>query len=168
MLEKYDARNTSLSLFALTVALSALLAGLAVTPAQAREPSLIITSEPLPESLRDQVYSKPVRIKDIRPSDLSVQPARGVSRGDSGTIVSGKIREIAGDVAAIQNKVGSFSSDFNALQQENGRRAADYYASVATVNTQLQSGTTPGNPRLVQKISLAETSLEGLSGSVAG
>lgn len=167
MLEKYDARNTGLSLFAIAAALSALLAGWVATPAQAREPSLIITSEPLPESLRDQVYSKPVRIRDIKPSDLSVQPARGISRGDSGTIVSGKIREIAGEVSAIQNKVGSFSSDFNALQQENGRRAADYYASVATVNTQLQSGTTPGNPRLVQKISLAETSLEGLGSSVA-
>ena len=45
--------------------------------------------------------------------------------------------------------------------------AGEYNASVATINTQLQSGTTPGNPRLVQKLQTAQGNLDRLSQNVA-
>ena len=45
--------------------------------------------------------------------------------------------------------------------------ASSYYASVATINTQLQTGTTPGNPRLVSKLNTAQSNLETLSGNIA-
>ncbi|MBI2235000.1 MAG: hypothetical protein HYU57_08495, partial [Micavibrio aeruginosavorus] len=39
---------------------------------------------------------------------------------------------------------------------------------VATISTQLQSGTTPGNPRLLKRLSVARNSLEQLATNVAG
>ncbi len=46
-------------------------------------------------------------------------------------------------------------------------QAAEYYASIATISTQLQSGTTPGNPRLLQKFAVARQKLEQLGGNIS-
>ena len=45
-------------------------------------------------------------------------------------------------------------------------KSATYYAAVATIETQLQSGTTPGNPRLVQKLQTARQALDQLGGDI--
>ena len=36
----------------------------------AKTPSLIITSDPLPESLRQKIYGKPVKVREIMPTEL--------------------------------------------------------------------------------------------------
>ena len=55
----------------------------------------------------------------------------------------------------------------SSLQRENEGLAAQSYADVATINTQLQAGTTPGNPRLVARLASAESNLESLGTSVS-
>src|SRR5690606_6508668 len=46
-------------------------------------------------------------------------------------------------------------------------QAAEYYAAIATINTQLQAGTTPGNPRLVQRLDTAQRVLDTLGQNIA-
>ena len=53
------------------------------------------------------------------------------------------------------------------LESTSQDLAAAYYANVATISTQLQSGTTPGNPRLLERLSDAQEALEVLAGHVA-
>ncbi len=126
-------------------------------------PSLVITSAPLPDSVRQKIYSTPVKTREISPADIS---GRGYFQSTD-TLVTRKVAELSGELARIQNKFSTLSSTLSDLQQSNQRQAADYYANVATINTQLQSGTTPGNPRLVKRLKEAETQLETLGGAVS-
>ena len=53
-------------------------------------------------------------------------------------------------------------------QEHSGEHlAAEYYAAIATINTQLQIGTTPGNPRMIEKLTVARTDLDRMAGTVS-
>ena len=127
-------------------------------------PALLITSDPLPDSLKQQIYSKPARAREIRPSELTGREYR--QQSSTGTVVSQKVDELNGSLGNLQRKVAGITSELSGLQGQNESKASEYYAAVATVNTQLQSGTTPGNPRLVKRLSDAEASLDNLGSTV--
>ena len=143
----------------------ALISPLTAAPSAAQDrPALIITGGPLPASLKNKVYSKPTEVREIQ-----VHEVTGTSYYEpTSTIVTGKINGLTDDLALIQNKVSNLSGDLSALQKDNESKAADYYATVATVNTQLQAGTTPGNPRLVKRLDSAESKLSAITGSITG
>ena len=144
----------------------ALLSPLAISPAQAQDkrPALIITSDPLPTNLQGKLYAKPTVARDVQAYEISGQSYYQPTE----TVVTGKVAELRSDLSLIEGKVEGLADELASLQRANEGKAADYYASVATVNTQLQTGTTPGNPRLVQKLDKAEATLEDISNSVNG
>lgn len=130
--------------------------------ASGKTPALVITNQPLPAALAGQVYSHPTQAQVIKPSDLMdsyYQPTN--------TIVSKKIGDIHHDLGTLQADIAKLSSRLVDLQKDGQNQSAEYYASVATINTQLQSGTTPGNPRLVQRLATAQDSLDKLAMNVA-
>ncbi len=170
-----------------------LFAGLAVSgvslsnPAAAqidmkKRPSLVITNQKTPASegtytartnyaqptpitptpATSSIYGGPIRTPDI--TAAQVQDNSGTTR----TVVAGKVDELRSDLYALQGKVNGLSGDLKSMQQRSLAASTEYNASVATINTQLQIGTTPGNPRLVQKLSTAQSNLESLSQNVAG
>ena len=124
--------------------------------------SLIITSGPIPESLRSKVYTKPIEVREITAQDIL---SDGYYDGQS-TLISDQVRELAVNLGQIQSRVTDVASQLNQLQRTNETRSAEYFANIATINTQLQSGTTPGNPRLIRRLNDAEQNLEALSGSL--
>ncbi len=129
----------------------------AANPAFARTPALIVSNDPLPASLASQVYAKPTLSPVITPNQLL-----GSYYEQGSTMVSRKINDIQRDLTGLQSNVGSISQKLLNLQKTNQTTSAEYYASVATISTQLQSGTTPGNPRLLQRLSTAQSSLDQL------
>lgn len=122
-------------------------------------PSLIITSDPLPAHLQEKLYNKPVRVQSIRPADISGRSYKTPQN----TMVSRKVAELNSELNRIQSDVEKLSSNLRDAQKQSEAWSADYYANVATINTQLQSGTTRGNPRLVRRLSDAESKLESLA-----
>lgn len=129
----------------------------AMNPASARTPALVVSNDPLPASLASQIYAKPTQAPVITPNQLM-----GSYYQSGNTVVSRKIAEIQRDLTNLQSTVGEISQKLVSLQKTNQTTAAEYYASVATISTQLQSGTTPGNPRLLQRLSSAKSSLDQL------
>ena len=125
-------------------------------------PALIITNEPVPENVKSNIYSSPSQTRNITPSDIMgnayYQPTQ--------TLVTRKISDLHEDLSLLQGNVATLSANLADLQTQNESLAAEYYTSVATLNTQLQSGTTPGNPRLIQRLTQAENSLDSLAASV--
>lgn len=132
--------------------------------AQGDVPSLIITNAPLPESLRDKLYAAPSKVREIRPTQLS----GGAYRNDGAqTLVTQKIKSLGMDLQSIDKKIEALSDVLNAIRNNAESKSADYYANIGTINTQLRSGTTPGNPRLVSRVERAQQNLEELAAIVA-
>lgn len=126
-----------------------------------KTPALIITNQPLPAALAGQVYTKPIQTATVSPQSLLDS-----YYGTSDTMVSRKIGEIHKDLGTLQQDMARLSERVLDLEKTNQSEAANYYASTATINMQLQSGTTPGNPRLLQKLANAQSSLDKLAGNV--
>lgn len=83
------------------------------------------------------------------------------------TMAAQKVDQLREEMFTLQSRVSELSDRLGGIQQVGQELAANYYASVATINTQLQSGTTPGNPRLMERLTAAQDALETLSGNVA-
>lgn len=138
-------------------------------PAATSSPTPIYNSTPAPTPMPVSYnppsadYTGPSRIPDITASQISgnsyYQPTQ--------TIVAKKVDELRSDLTALQGRVSNLSGQLKSMQQRSVAMSAEYNASVATINTQLQSGTTPGNPRLVQKLQTAQGNLDRLSQNVA-
>jgi hypothetical protein len=124
-----------------------------VAPMRAKAPLSDIL--PVPNS---ELYSKPVRSPDISAqsvlNDTYFAPVE--------TKASGKIREIEAEMYNLQGQVADSADQLQSIET-----VGQDFAAVATINTQLQSGTTPGNPRLKGRLNLAEDALDTLSGNVA-
>lgn len=156
---------------ALLILAATMSAGVFMTAAEAsaqvdmkKRPSLVITNQSLPGNDRTStIYNRPVKTPDITPAQVSgssyYQPTR--------TIVADKVEGLKSDLFALQGRVNNLSSQLKAMQDRSLALSSEYNASVATINTQLQTGTTPGNPRLVQKLSVAQSNLDKLSQNVA-
>lgn len=126
-------------------------------------PSLIISDGPLPPELQKEVYK-------THPVPPAIEPSQIIGESyyrPEQTIVGRKVEDLRGELAGLQGKIGGFSEQLTSLETEGQMKAAEYYANVATISTQLQAGTTPGNPRLVTRMSEAQRSLESLASNVA-
>ncbi len=138
-----------------------LCASTAMAQSGGKTPALVITNQPLPAALAGQVYTKPVQTTNIAPQSLLQS-----YYGTSDTMVSRKIGDIHQDLGSLQQDIAKLSERILGLEKFNQSEAANYYASTATISTQLQSGTTPGNPRLLQKLATAQDSLDKLAKNV--
>jgi len=126
-------------------------------------PVLVITNDPMPAAAPSPLYTRPVRAPDITAAQVSgptyFEPTQ--------TVVGRKIEAIRTDLFALQSRLSGLSDKLKSIDERGRGQSAEYNASIATINTQLQSGTTPGNPRLVQKLDVAQDNLDRLSESVA-
>lgn len=128
-----------------------------------KRPALVITNKPMPGSEITPFYNRPTKTPDITPQQLI---------GDSyyqptDTVVARKIGELRNDLFSLHSNVERLSEQLEGMEKRNQSLSAEYFANTATINTQLQSGTTPGNPRLVQRLTTAQMNLDGLSRNVA-
>lgn len=131
-----------------------------------KRPSLVITNQATPAASgtmpRGDVYARPARVPEITSAQVS-----GSYYQQTDTVVAGKVAALRGDLTGLQSRVSNLSSQLKSMQDRSVAMSSEYNASVATINTQLQTGTTPGNPRLVQKLSVAQTNLDKMSQNVA-
>lgn len=129
----------------------------------AQDSALTITNDPVPGGLRERVYNSPVQTRDIRPAEVGgktyYQPID--------TLVGRKIRDLNTELFNLRNDVEGLSETVVDLERQGEEKSAEYYSVVATVNTQLRAGSTPGNPRLENKVTQAQNFLEDLSSHVA-
>lgn len=125
--------------------------------------ALVVTNDPLPPDLQNHLYSKPAKAPEI-----TMEKVLGDDYYNGGeTIVGRKVDSLRSELTNLQNNITNMTDHLAKLENAGQRQAAEYFANVATIDTQLQSGTTPGNPRLIKRLSIARNSLEGLAGNVS-
>lgn len=129
----------------------------------AQQPVLVITNKTMTPTNAAPIYSRPTRAPEI--SQQQISDAAFMGTGSS--MVGGKIDSLGNDVFALQGNLGRLGERLNTIESRGKNIAAGYYANVATINTALQTGTTPGNPRLVQNLDVAQKNLDTLSSNVA-
>lgn len=109
------------------------------------------------------IYATPNKAPQITPQSVIgkeyYQPVE--------TLANRKLEQIREDLFTLQTKVADLSENLAMIEKASQDLAAGYYASVATISTQLQSGTTPGNPRLLGRLTDAQDALDTLAGTVA-
>ncbi len=136
------------------------------TPAVAagnKAESLVITNAPLPADLRKRIYETPLRPIDIDPAQIT-----GPNYYDSqSTSVRQEIASISNALGRLQSRMADLSGQSLRIKQENQKLAAEYYTNIATINTQLQTGTTPGNPRLVVRLNNAQRAIDSISANAS-
>lgn len=151
--------RTHLSLLVLSLALcgnaSTAMAGFSSN--DSGKPSLVVTEEPPPEVIyrpgsRDATFANGGRTLALEGQNVQ-------------TLVTRKVDELNGELRALQGTTTGYQDRLRALQSRSDAEAAEYYALVAGINTELQAGTTPGNPLLVERWNVAQNTLNRLSES---
>ncbi len=152
-----------LTLSAIILGLSYAVPSIATAQDMAQKPVLTITNKPMAATNVSPIYSSPKRAPEI----TAEQVTAGAYYEQGSTVVGRRIDGLGKDLFSLQNRIDGLAKKLNNIQGRGQDMAAGYYASIATINTQLQSGTTPGNPRLVKQLDTAQSNLDTLSSNVA-
>lgn len=119
-------------------------------------PSLVVSEDPTPEV----IYNKNAR--DAYLADPATPTPRMSDTGIE-TPVTRRAEELRHDFEQLQGGSSSLEDQLRSLQSKNDTDAASYYEVIASVNTELQAGSTPGNPYLLNRWNMAQERLERLS-----
>ena len=85
----------------------------------------------------------------------------------TGTVVGERVEEIVAEVESLEATVDQLANELAALQDRTKDEAADYFDQVAQINTKLQAGTTPSNPRVIAQHEAVAAQLDALARDVA-
>lgn len=140
------------------------------------KPSLVVLDEPAPEVIRKDGYKNSYKSGDsgLAPigsdfstasSDYSSAPAASAYQGGSETLVGRKANELSAELSDLQSSISSKSAELQGLSQKNDAISRRYFNLVSSINTELQTGTTPGNPDLVADWNTAQRALNNLAES---
>lgn len=129
---------------------------------QERPPALVVSAEPPPEIIY-QRGSRDTVLAETR--SVSMDSALQQRFGDTPveTVVTRKVAALNHDLTEMHGDVEDFRARLDAMQSKSDGLAAEYYTLVASINTELQSGTTAGNPVLTERWNQAQTKLEIIS-----
>jgi hypothetical protein len=158
------AKSTLTGLFTVAVMCVFAVAGFSEDASAIPErPALIISNDPVPQDLQNRIYNKPGVAPEVK-EDVMTGPAY---YDDTETSVGRKVEMLREELFDLQGDVTGLSETLADLEKKAENIAADYYANIGTISTQLQSGTTPGNPRLVKRLSHAQENIDSLTGNLA-
>jgi len=87
--------------------------------------------------------------------------------GNTGTVVSQKVRDIAGELQVLQAAEAQNSAAYVSQLARAEQNAQQYYTTISAITSRLQIGTTPGNPILVSQYNVAQTQLDQLMRDVS-
>jgi hypothetical protein len=91
----------------------------------------------------------------------------GVTPGQpTGTAVGEKVQNLRGDLQRLQSQVAEENRLLQRYRQAAIENARSYNQLVSTINARLQTGTTPGNPELVQRWQQAQQELAQVATSI--
>lgn len=142
--------------------------------------TLVITNQPLPSILQsgeNDAFKDIGTVKSLeKTSPVRVSKPKEVGEDASAmddylveveTATTRRVAQLQTEYQRLESSLSDLASEIKSMQQAGRVSAKDYYASIAEIQTQLQGGTTPGNPRLLAKLKDAQENLEGLSNSIS-
>lgn len=140
-------------------------APLQTAAAAADKPALVVTNDPPPgivyrRGSHDTVLAGPAAAPAVAP-DITTPLASQMIE----TPVTQKAWELSREFDRLRGNSDGYKQRLRELENRSDAQAADYYALVASINADLQNGTTRGNPILVDRWNAAMNKLNNLSDS---
>lgn len=138
-------------------------------PANPQPSAEIEAAKPISADTRTQLEELPPVVVDVPESEtetLTGDILEDFNR-EVQTATARRIKQLSDEFSSLQTVLTSLQKEMRDLQASNKTRAENYYANVAAIQTKLQTGTTPGNPRLVRRLSMAQEKLENLSDGIS-
>ncbi len=129
-------------------------------------PTLVVTNEPV--SLVDRQNAQPTQIQATVVKEVKATTPKMAMNRKSGaveTLVSRKIHELSNELITLQQTVLTYDERLSGLRAESMSQSESYYRHVAAISAQLQSGTTPGNPLLIEEWNISQEHLNSLAQS---
>jgi hypothetical protein len=143
-------------------------------PAQSE--SVQIPPSPAEKSAQPTITQTPAPPPAPMPTPGAAPPAVGTGNyaaqpvtpgASTGTYVSQKVAALRGDLQRLQSNINQHNQELQQARQAMASDAGSYYSLVASINSRLQVGTTPGNPQLAQQWTQAQSSLDRLADDIA-
>lgn len=129
-----------------------------VPPSPSPRPGLVVTDEPAPDVIYRAGSHDTVLAGTGNEASFSPINTQHIE-----TLVTQKARDLSHDLDQLKHNTDTSSEQLQDLQAKNDKAAADYYAAVAAVSAELEGGTTPGNPILVDRWNIAQEKLNALA-----
>jgi len=123
----------------------------------ASHPSMVVTDDQT-----DVIYRRGTRDTDFSTGD-AIASMSSLNTQHIETVVTRKAIELNHDLEQLQEGVENSSSQLRRLQAKHEGGSAEYFAIVAGISAELQSGTTAGNPILIDRWNLAQSKLNALA-----
>jgi len=143
---------------------------------QNAQPTITQTPAPAPApQYSAPVAAAPVAPPATAPAPGAAPPAVGTGNyapqpvtpgANTGTYVGQKVASLRGDLQRLQGNINQHNQELQQARQGMASDAASYYNLVASINSRLQVGTTPGNPQLVSQWTQAQSSLSRLNDDI--
>jgi hypothetical protein len=95
-----------------------------------------------------------------------VPPA--ITPGQStGTFVGQKTSLLRGELQRMRQQIRQQNSTLQGIRRETGTHSLAYHSAIASINSRLQVGTTPGNPYMVNQWNIAQSGLSSIDRDVS-
>lgn len=85
----------------------------------------------------------------------------------TGTFVGEKVQQLRGDLIRLQDSIRGHNGSLQSLRGQTVQNAQTYHQTVASIESRLQVGTTPGNPQLVDQWNSAQRQLEQVNTDIS-
>ncbi len=93
-------------------------------------------------------------------SDGTFEPTQATEIQPTDTFVGQKVAQFSQELQELKSNLGSHNERLQQLRQQARERAQSYQDRIARITARLQTGTTPGNPELVELWEAAQSDLE--------
>jgi len=97
----------------------------------------------------------------------AAQRAAAASTGSTGTFVGNKVTAMRGDLGKLDGRIGDLNARMRGLRDETSASSQKYHALMAQMNAKLQTGTTPGNPTLVNQLKEGQQQIEVVAENIS-
>ena len=136
----------------------------AIQPSQAERVGT--PSAPLPPRSSE---SNRTRIIQAAPTTAAsaAQRAAAASSGSTGTFVGNKVTAMRGDLGKLNGRIGELNTRMRGMRDETAVSSQKYHALMAQMNAKLQTGTTPGNPTLVNQLKEGQQQIEVVADNIS-
>jgi len=124
-------------------------------------PAQRVVTSSAPSPLRTAETRRPRAIQPATTTQANgAQRAAVANTGSTGTFVGNKITAMRGDLEKLRGRIGELNNRMRGYRDETAASSQKYHALMAQMNAKLQTGTTPGNPTLVNQLKEGQQQIE--------